>query len=65
MDVSAVVWERWKAQVKDLLPTIHGHQKKTLALFVIGIILGGKCRAATGGRKYQLTRDKSSENDKY
>ena len=31
----------WRAQVKDLFGGIHGHQKKTLALFVIGIILSG------------------------
>jgi len=41
MDASAVVWEHWRTQVKQLLPGIHGHQKKTLALFVIGIILSG------------------------
>ncbi len=41
MDVSTVLWERWRAQVKDLLPAIHGHQKKTLALFVLGIVLSG------------------------
>src|SRR5258708_26639129 len=41
MDASALVWERWRAQVKELFPKIHGHQKKTLALFVIGIVLAG------------------------
>jgi hypothetical protein len=41
MDASAVLWERWRAQVKDLMPAIHGHQKKTLAFFVIGIVLSG------------------------
>jgi len=41
MDASAVLWECWRAQVKELLPGIHGHQKKTLALFVIGIVLSG------------------------
>lgn len=41
MDASAVLWEHWKTQVKQLLPGIHGHQKKTLALFVLGIILSG------------------------
>lgn len=41
MDASAVLWERWSAQVKELFPKIHGHQKKTLALFVIGIVLTG------------------------
>ncbi len=41
MDASAVLWEHWRAQVKQLLSGIHGHQKKTLALFVIGIMLSG------------------------
>jgi hypothetical protein len=41
MGASIVLWERWREQVKELLPGIHGHQKKTLALFVIGIILSG------------------------
>ncbi len=38
MDASALLWERWRAQVKELFPRIHGHQKKTLALFVMGIV---------------------------
>src|SRR5258708_32286317 len=41
MDVYNVLWERWRGEVKDLLPEIHGHQKKTLALFVLGIVLSG------------------------
>ena len=41
MDASAVLWERWRAQVKDLFGGMHGHQKKTLAMFVIGIVLSG------------------------
>ena len=41
IDASAVLWEHWKTQVKQLLPGIHGHQKKTLALFVLGIMLSG------------------------
>lgn len=41
MDASALLWDRWKAQVKELFPKIHGHQKKTLALFVMGIVLSG------------------------
>ena len=41
MNASIVVWEQWRMQLKELLPDLHGHQKKTLALFVIGIILSG------------------------
>ena len=31
----------WHEQLKELLPGMHGHQKKTLALFVLGIVLSG------------------------
>ena len=41
MDTSIVLWENWHKQVKQLLVGIHGHQKKTLALCVLGIILSG------------------------
>ena len=41
MDASALLWERWKMQVKELFPKIHGHQKNTLALCVMGIVLAG------------------------
>jgi len=39
MDASITGWEKWQEQVKDLLPGVHGHQKKTLALCALGIIL--------------------------
>src|SRR5947209_5555268 len=39
MEPSTVLWKQWHQQVKDLLPEIHGHQKKTLALGVLGIVL--------------------------
>ena len=41
MDVSSVLWTNWHEQLKELLTGIHGHQKKTLALFVLGIVLSG------------------------
>jgi len=41
MDASSVLWANWHEQMKDLLPGIHGHQKKTLAFFVLGIVLSG------------------------
>jgi hypothetical protein len=41
MDASALLWENWQEQVKDLLGGIHGHQKKTLAFFVLGMVLSG------------------------
>ncbi len=41
MDASSVLWMNWHEQLKELLPGIHGHQKKTLAFFVLGIVLSG------------------------
>ncbi len=41
MDSSSVLWENWQTQVKELLEGIHGHQKKTLAFFVLGMVLAG------------------------
>src|SRR5947208_5052713 len=41
MDASSVLWMNWHEQLKELLTGIHGHQKKTLAFFVLGIILSG------------------------
>jgi hypothetical protein len=39
MEASSILWEKWQEQVKELLPEVHGHQKKSLALSVIGIVL--------------------------
>jgi len=41
MKASVALGEKWQEQVKQLLPEIHGHQKKTLAFLVIGIVLSG------------------------
>jgi hypothetical protein len=41
MNASVVVWENWQEQVKQVWEGIHGHQKKSLALMVLGIILSG------------------------
>lgn len=41
MDASKTLWDGWRGQVKQLVPMLHGHQKKTLALFVLGVILAG------------------------
>lgn len=41
MDTSSVLWTNWHEQLKELLTGIHGHQKKTLAFFVLGIVLSG------------------------
>src|SRR6266700_2026612 len=41
MDAPSVLWMNWHEQLKDLLPGMHGHQKTTLAFFVLGIVLSG------------------------
>jgi hypothetical protein len=41
MDACSVLWMNWHEQLKDLLPGIHGYQKKTLAFFILGIVLAG------------------------
>jgi hypothetical protein len=41
MDAPSVLWTNWQEQLKELLTGIHGHQKKTLAFFVLGIVLSG------------------------
>jgi Transposase DDE domain len=41
MDASALLWKHWHKQVKDLFGKMHGHQQKTLAFFVMGIVLSG------------------------
>jgi DDE family transposase len=41
MNASIVLWEQWHQQVKQFFEGIHGHQKKALALVVMGIILAG------------------------
>src|SRR5437660_3360957 len=41
MDASNLLWEQWQEQVKQFFEGVHGHQKKTLALVVLGIILAG------------------------
>src|SRR5215471_10148881 len=41
MDAPIVLWEQWHEQVKQFFEEMHGHQKKGLALAVIGILLVG------------------------
>lgn len=41
MNASVVLWENWQEQVKELWEGIHGHQKKGLALMVLGIVFSG------------------------
>ena len=41
MDAVSVLWTNWQEQMNELLTGLHGHQKKTLAFFVLGIVLSG------------------------
>ncbi|SRR5712691_1402605 len=41
MEASTILWDKWQEQLDELLPEIHGHQRKTLALSVLGIVLSG------------------------
>jgi hypothetical protein len=41
MDASKLLWKQWREQVKQLVTHMHGHQKKVLALCVLGIVLSG------------------------
>ena len=42
MENSKVLWQNWQDQLQRLLAGgVHGHQKKTLALFVLGMVLAG------------------------
>jgi len=37
-------WRQWSTQVREFLPQIHGHRSKTLAFFVLGVVLAGTTR---------------------
>ena len=41
MQASVTLGEKWQEQVKQLWPSLHGHQQKGLALLVIGRVLWG------------------------
>jgi hypothetical protein len=38
------LWRQWSAQLHEFLPQIHGHRSKTLAFFVLGVVLAGTTR---------------------
>ena len=44
MKASLYLWRQWSAQVRQLLPDVHGHRTKSLAFFVFGLVLAGKAR---------------------
>ena len=41
MNAATQLWEAWRTQVKHLFPDLHGHQQKTLAWMVLGVVLSG------------------------
>lgn len=41
MDAFTALWEAWRTQVKQLFPSLHGHQQNTLAWAVLGVVLPG------------------------
>jgi len=44
MKASLQLWRQWSAQVRQLLPDVHGHRTKTLAFLVFGLVLAGSTR---------------------
>lgn len=41
MDATVLLWEAWRTQVKQLFPHLHGHQQKTFAWMILGMVLSG------------------------
>lgn len=41
MNTPMILWKHWTHQVGELFPSMHGHQQKTLALLVQGIVMSG------------------------
>jgi hypothetical protein len=61
MNAAVVLWENWQEQVKQLVVGIHGHQKKSLALMVLGIVLSGSAvlqRMAESVQQYGISEAK-------
>ncbi len=62
MDASMVLWTKWHEQVKQVLVGVHGHQKKTLALCVLGIILSQSAVREPDGRRDSAAWDQRGED---
>jgi hypothetical protein len=41
MEAPTLLLKQWTQQVKQLFPSLHGHQQKSLAFAVVGITLAG------------------------
>src|SRR5262249_62331607 len=44
MNAPEGLWRQWSAHLHALLPELHGHRRKTLAFFVLGVVLAGTTR---------------------
>jgi Transposase DDE domain len=44
MNASEGLWRQWSGQLRAFLPEVHGHRSKTLAFFVLGVVLAGTTR---------------------
>jgi hypothetical protein len=44
MNASEGLWRQWSGQLRAFLPDVHGHRSKTLAFFVLGVMLAGTTR---------------------
>lgn len=66
-NIGMTKWDRWKAQVKEVFPKIYRHQKKTLALFVMGMVLSGSAvlqRVAEGISLQGITPAKMTSSER-
>ena len=41
MEAPTLLLKQWTEQVKELFPNLHGHQQKSLAFAVLGMVLAG------------------------
>ena len=44
MNAPERLWRQWSDQLRAVLPALHGHRSKTLAFFVLGVVLAGTAR---------------------
>jgi hypothetical protein len=44
MNAPEKLWRQWFDQLRAVLPALHGHRSKTLAFFVLGVVLAGTAR---------------------
>jgi len=44
MNASEALWRQWWGHLRAVVPEMHGHRSKTLAFFVLGVVLAGTAR---------------------